>query len=181
MRFLTAIYNTLKQRSKAKAEEKRRLSEAFESFIEETRPSTPKANKYPDEYLTNIDFSDDLIFNNISINEISTASYKFQIEESGVYILSACCWYDSAYTNQNILRFLNLDNPGIYLMGDWSHQGINKVNPFNFQAMGIIPNLTMQEGYEILYYMFADFFKDVINDDEWGLISDFFNNISIAR
>ncbi|MCW2686933.1 MAG: X-Pro dipeptidyl-peptidase C-terminal domain protein [Mycobacterium sp.] len=70
-----------------------------------------------------------------SINLFSPHNYWHDVEASGAAVYSYSGWFDGAYPNSAIKRFLTLSSPGSRLiLGPWSHGGSWHIEPFRGPA-----------------------------------------------
>lgn len=78
-------------------------------------------NQYVFELIHDKDYSDDTLPVGTGIEAASVYPRRDKIEESKVPILAWCSWLDSGYCDAIITRFINLKNPMIAILGDWTH------------------------------------------------------------
>jgi putative CocE/NonD family hydrolase len=89
-----------------------------------------KSNQYVYEHTLARDFRDDPLPDGTIIDDISIFARKEKIESSNIPILAWCSWLDSGYGDAIIKRFMNLSNPQIAILGDWSHGAGYPANQF---------------------------------------------------
>ena len=89
-----------------------------------------KSNLYVFEHTLNRDFRNDKLPDGTAFDDISIFARKEKIEKSNIPILAWCSWLDSGYGDAIIKRFMNLSNPQIAIMGDWSHGAGYPANQF---------------------------------------------------
>ncbi len=87
-------------------------------------------NQYVYDITINKDYSDDELPNGASIKNASVYLRKGEIERSNVPVLGWCSWLDSGYVDVIIHRFMNLSNPQVAILGDWTHGARYPANQF---------------------------------------------------
>ena len=89
-----------------------------------------KSNQYVYDHTLSRDFRDDKLPDGTVFDDISIFARKEKIEKSNVPILAWCSWLDSGFGDAIIKRFMNLSNPQIAILGDWSHGAVYPANQF---------------------------------------------------
>jgi len=92
--------------------------------------SQHESNHYVYEHTVKRDFRDDKLPDGTIFDDVSIFARKEKIESSKVPILAWCSWYDSGYGDAIINRFMNLSNPTIAILGDWTHGAGLPANQF---------------------------------------------------
>jgi len=92
--------------------------------------SQHESNQYVYEHTVKRDFRDDKLPDGTIFDDLSIFARKEKIESSKVPILAWCSWYDSGYGDAIIYRFMNLSNPTIAILGDWTHGAGLPANQF---------------------------------------------------
>lgn len=88
------------------------------------------SNQYVYEHTIEQDFRDDPILDGSSFDDFSIFDRKEEIERSNLPILAWCSWLDSGYGDAIIHRFMNISNPHIAILGDWTHGAGLPANQF---------------------------------------------------
>ena len=89
-----------------------------------------KSNQYVYDHTLSRDFRDDKLPDGTVFDDISIFARKEKIERSNVPILAWCSWLDSGFGDAIIKRFMNLSNPQIAILGDWTHGAVYPANQF---------------------------------------------------
>ena len=89
-----------------------------------------ESSQYVYEHTLKRDFRDDELPDGTVFDDISIFARKDKIESSNVPILAWCSWLDSGYGDAIINRFMNMSNPQIAILGDWSHGAVYPANQF---------------------------------------------------
>ena len=89
-----------------------------------------ESSQYVYEHTLKRDFRDDELPDGTVFDDISIFARKDKIESSNVPILAWCSWLDSGYGDAIINRFMNMSNPQIAILGDWSHGAGYPANQF---------------------------------------------------
>ena len=99
------------------------------------------SNQYVFDLIHDKNYIDDTLPDGTGIDASSVYPKKDKIEASNVPILAWCSWLDSGYVDAIITRFINLKNPLIAILGDWSHGARYSANQF-FPDRSVIPTPT---------------------------------------
>jgi len=86
-----------------------------------------------DIYQTSQDarFYEDVTRTGVALADFSPHAFREKTEGSGAAIYSWSSWFDGAYPNAAIKRFLNIHTPGSrLLLGPWDHGAVFNPNPF---------------------------------------------------
>ncbi len=97
------------------------------------------ANMYVYEHTLTENFRDDQILDGSSFDDFSIFDRKDEIERSNVPVLAWCSWLDSGYCDAIIHRFMNLSNPQIAILGDWTHGAVEPANQFFPSRTSVTP------------------------------------------
>ena len=97
------------------------------------------SNQYVYEHAIGMDYRDDPISDGSSIDDFSIFKSKDEIERSNLPILAWSSWLDSGYGDAIIYRFMNISNPHIAILGDWSHGARFPSNPFFPNRTSVTP------------------------------------------
>ena len=89
-----------------------------------------ESNQYVYEHTLNRDFRDDKLPDGTVFDDISIFARKDKIESSNIPILAWCSYLDSGYGDAIVNRFMNLSNPQIAILGDWTHGASYPANHF---------------------------------------------------
>jgi hypothetical protein len=115
-------------------------------------------NEYPIDYFGKVNYRDDLIKENLTIDDISIFSKKSEIEKSKVPMYTFGSWQDSTTANATILRFINFSNPQKAIISDWCHRDQNRASPFFHHKDAADPNKKEQ------MIDLVKFYKDCLNN-----------------
>jgi putative CocE/NonD family hydrolase len=99
-----------------------------------------KSNQYVYENTLDKNFRDERLPDGTTIADLSIYKRKAKIEESNTPILAWCSWLDSGYVDAIIHRFMNLENPMIAILGDWSHGAALPANQFFLDRKTVTPS-----------------------------------------
>jgi len=97
------------------------------------------ANQYVYEHTLEENFRDDQLPDGSSFDDFSVFDRKDEIERSNIPVLAWCSWLDCGYGDAIIHRFMNLANPQIAIMGDWSHGAGLPANQFFPNRTSVTP------------------------------------------
>jgi uncharacterized protein len=67
---------------------------------------------------------------NVSMDDLSTFSFRREIERSKVPIQGWASWLDAGTAEGALARFMNFDNPQRLIIGPWSHGAGHHASPF---------------------------------------------------
>lgn len=121
-------------------------------------------NRYSHELIHNLQHRDDIFGVNGKFSFISVFSKQREIENSGIPIYYVCSWYDSGYGDGSFKRFGYFTNPGIYIVGDWSHGLGEAANPYQPSKKKPIPAKTLKDSTIIFIHNMIDFIESEIPD-----------------
>ena len=86
-------------------------------------------NYVPNQVFGHLVYADG-IYQSVDLSGPSSWRHKADIKASGTPMLMISGWYDGAYANGAIRRFLNTPNPGSkLLLGPWDHGGNQFISP----------------------------------------------------
>ena len=88
-------------------------------------------NHYSHELCSSRIFRDSKLNGEQPYDIISTYSRVEAFKEKNLPIMNISSWYDSGYGEAVINRFMNMENPGLYIIGDWNHGIGGDANPFH--------------------------------------------------
>ncbi len=97
------------------------------------------SNQYVYEHMIEEHFRDDQILDGSSFDDFSIFDRKDEIERSNLPILAWCSWLDSGYGDAIIHRFMNISNPHIAILGDWTHGARLPANQFFPNRTSVTP------------------------------------------
>jgi len=89
-----------------------------------------ESNQYVYEHTRSRDFRNDKLPDGTVFDDISIFARKEKIESSNVPILAWCSYLDSGYGDAIVNRFMNIKNPQIAILGDWTHGARYPANHF---------------------------------------------------
>ncbi len=89
-----------------------------------------ESNQYVYEHTRSRDFRNDKLPDGTVFDDISIFARKEKIESSNIPILAWCSYLDSGYGDAIVNRFMNINNPQIAILGDWTHGARYPANHF---------------------------------------------------
>ncbi len=97
------------------------------------------SNQYVYDHAITENYRDDQIIDGSSFDDFSIFDRKKEIELSKIPILAWCSWLDSGYGDAIIHRFMNISNPHIAILGDWTHGASLPANQFFPNRTSVTP------------------------------------------
>lgn len=97
-------------------------------------------NQYVYEQTIVENFRDDQLPDGTSFDDFSIFANRNEIEKSNVPILAWCSWLDSGYGDAIIHRYMNVGNPHIAILGDWTHGAVLPANHFFPHRTAVTPS-----------------------------------------
>ena len=114
-------------------------------------------NHYSDEICRSRFFRDSKLDGEQPYDIISTYSRLESFKQNNTPIMNISSWYDSGYGEAVINRFMNMENPGLYIIGDWNHGIGSNANPFNKKKIPLSVK-NMKECDLVLKHIYLDFY-----------------------
>jgi uncharacterized protein len=88
-----------------------------------------ESNYSPAALINKLEYRDDT-FDERGFDDISPHVFIPELKKAGIPTYSYSGWFDGAYPNGSIKRFMNVPNPGSKMvLGPWPHDGFEHVNP----------------------------------------------------
>jgi len=99
-----------------------------------------------------IAYREDLTVRGFSFADVCPFGFIREIKDTKVPIYSYSGWFDGAYPNSNIKRFLSIRNPGSRLvLGPWDHGGRQNISDFSPGRGVAFPHMDELKRYFDLY------------------------------
>lgn len=119
-------------------------------------------NHYSHELCSSLPFRDSDLDGDRPYDVISTYSRLEAFKQKKTPIMNISSWYDSGYGESVINRFMNMENPGLYILGDWNHGIDSSANPFIKNKKNTLPTKNTKESELVLKNAYLNFYDQCL-------------------